>query len=120
MDIIEENSVLLFNSIIEPNNVQLTNSLTIIMNFLEPRMSKSGLNLEIKPIDKMVDIFASLNPLLTSSFKSRIIEQIVLEKDSHLEEQLIEPSFKDPLISRNTGSELLSLLILTTGLGFVN
>ena len=95
MDIIEENSILLFNSIIEPNNVQLAESLTIIMNFLEPRMSKSGLNLEIKPIGKMVDIFVSLNPLLTSPFKTRIIEKNVLEKDGHLEEQLIETSFKD-------------------------
>jgi len=68
MDTIEKNAHLFFDSIIESDRVQLTESVTIITNFLESKMAKSGLNLEIKPIERMVDIFLSLNSLFTSSF----------------------------------------------------
>lgn len=95
MDIIEENTLIFFKSITELDKTKLIESLIIIMNFLERRMLKSGLNLEIKPIERMTDIFLSLNPLLTSTFKTRVIEKIVSGKESHLEERIVETTFND-------------------------
>lgn len=95
MDTIEENTLIFFKSITDLNKTQLIESLIVIMNFLEHRMLKSGLKLEIKPIERMADIFLSLNPLLTSTFKTRVIEKIVSGKESHLEERIVETTFND-------------------------
>ena len=85
----------IFNSIIEPNSEQLTSALTeMISKYLELRMSVSGLVMD-KPIDRMVSILLSLNPLLVSPFRTRVIEKNGSGKESKMEERMQETTFKD-------------------------
>jgi hypothetical protein len=86
MQSIEKSAFLLFNSIVEMNEEQMTNSLIILMNCLENRMSKSDLSLNTN-ILRMNRIFMQLNPLLTSPFQTRIVEKGV--------ERMFETTFKD-------------------------
>ena len=93
MELIEKNTTLLFDSIIESNYSGVEESLIQIINFLERRMKNTGLNLEIISIPRMVKIFMSLNSLLTSPFETRTIEKNIISKKTTFKEGMEKTTF---------------------------
>lgn len=96
MEIINHATSQLFDSIIEINRGMMTESLITIIGYLDRRMSKSNLDIITTiGINRMANIFLGLNPLLTSPFRTRIIEKIGSGREGNYVERMCETTFKD-------------------------